>query len=619
METADRNRFPFKKFLVLSVLVPLVFLGAAECLCRLFSDPTPDPAGTPRLFEPSGDGRALKVRAAWLSTFHPLEIAKEKPDDTVRILCLGGSSTYGFPFGRESAFPRWLQELLEHSHPEKRWEVLNLGGMSYGSRRILALMPELLSLDPDVVLLYSGHNEFVERAHAPAAPGRPLRRLADQSRLVQVLRAGISRQGPRSHPEGPEVYREPMVLTTEAERNEVVAAFGRNYRAILESCRTKGVAAIAATVPSSLGDWRPDGSRRSGTGDEAPWQKHYDAGGELLAKGDAEDALAELDAAAAIDPTHALLQFLRGQCLLELERHAEARTACQLARDHDAAPQRALSAINDAIRSAARDAGVRLVDCAKRFEDESDHGIVGKKLIEDYVHPTLLGHRIIAAELYGPILEALPRLGLKAKPRDGALAYLSSLEVPEPRGTDQAAFFYNLGLKFINQRNWEKVLEVNQKAVESDPNHALAYNNLGRGYQELGQPGKALECFQTAVRLRPDLAGVRRNLGAVLQALKETEQAIAALRKAVELRPDDPYAHYLLAISMADTERMDQAIAHYQEAIRIKPDYFEALANLGLACALTGRNDQARDAWQKALRIRPNDPVVKEWVNKLER
>jgi len=618
MEAADRKRFPLKKFLVLSVLVPLVLLGAAECLCRLFTDPTAGPAGSAGLFEPTGDDRTLKVRAAWFSTFHPLEFAKEKPEGVVRVLCLGGSSTYGFPFGRETAFPRWLQELLEHSHPEKRWEVLNLGGMSYGSRRILALMPELLSLGPDAVLLYAGHNEFIERVHAPAAQSSSLRRLAERSRLIQVLRRGIRRQGPRSSPGGPEVYRETLVLTTEVQRDEAVAAFSRNYRAILESCKTKGVIAISATVPSSLGDWRPDRSRRFGTRDEALWQKHYDAGDELQTKGEAERALTELDAAAAIDPTHALLQFLRGQCLLKLGRHAEARTALQLARDHDAAPQRALSAINDAIRSAAQGAGAGLVDCAERFEEESDHGIVGKKLIEDYVHPTLLGHRIIATELYGSLIKALAGPGLEAKSRDDALAYLSSLAEPEPRGSDQEAIFYNLGLKFINQRNWEKVVEVNQKAIESDPNHALAYNNLGRGHQELGQPEKALKCFQTAVRLRPDLAGVQRNLGAVLQALKETEKAIAALQKALELRADDPYAHYLLAISMAEMERMDEAIAHYEEAIRLKPDYFEALANLGLACALAGQNDQARDAWQKALGIRPNDPVVKEWMSKLE-
>jgi tetratricopeptide (TPR) repeat protein len=615
-----KNNLPcrFRKFLVLSLLVPVLLLAAVEGLCRLLFGQTELADRQLRVFEPSADGRLLVTKQGCLSAFHPLRIEAMKGEGTVRILCLGGSSTYGFPFGREAAFPRWLSDLLEHYHPNTRWEVLNLGAMSYGSRRILALVPEFLSLSPAAIVIYAGHNEFVDRPDA--ALGQAYGRLdwPDRLRLVQVLRQALSRAGDKDRAVDPEVYRETVVLETEEERERVVAAFRRNYEMVLRACKAKGVPVIASTVPSCLLDWRPDRSKRFRSGQGEAWSRHYEKGTQLLGQQALKDALAEFDAAAAIDPTYALLQYMRGECLSELGRYDEAKEAFELARDYDASPQRALRSINEAIRSAAEQVGACLVDFVDLFEQGSEHRLIGKKLVEDYVHPTILGHQTIAVEFYFGLARVLDLPVPVQASEESALNYLASLKKPEPAGADRAAFFYNLGLKFINQGNWPKVVEVNQQAVRCDPSHALAYNNLGRGYQQLGQWEEALDCFRKAAQLRPDMAGIHRNLGTAFQALKRQQEAIGAFRRAVQLRVDDPSAHYLLAISLADVGQMEDAIAEYETAVRLKPDYFEAQANLGLAYALTGQKDQARNAWKKALGMRPEDSVVKEWLRKLD-
>ncbi|MEZ5362267.1 MAG: hypothetical protein R2748_07970 [Bryobacterales bacterium] len=42
-------------------------------------------------------------------------------------------------------------------------EVINAGGVSYASYRVAAVMEELAQYEPDAFLIYSGHNEFLER------------------------------------------------------------------------------------------------------------------------------------------------------------------------------------------------------------------------------------------------------------------------------------------------------------------------------------------------------------------------------------------------------------------------------------------------------------------------
>lgn len=597
------QKLPIKKILCLSILLPAVILFVVEGTCRILR---PVESGAYRIFE--REGHELAVRPEYQGAFHALRFAEQTPEGTLRILCLGGSSAYGFPFGQETAFAHWLQQLLEVCQPQKRWEVLNLGAMSYGSSRILGLMPEFLRLKPDVILLYAGHNEFVERTHATAGSG------PEGLRVVQLLRARLGRNNQPAN--SAEVYRETVHLSSEKERDTTIARFRENYRQIIAIAQAAHVPIIVSTMPSSLKDWKPDGSEFFRLKDQKSGKEKFARACKLMDSGEMEEALTLFTVIEKLDPTCADLHFRKGRCLYQLGRFEEAGKAFILARDNDASPQRALSSINEAILDAANSAKVPCIRGVHLFEAHSENGITGKTLIEDYVHPTLAGHRLLAVEFY---LAIHTQLKLDGEPvREQLLALLSRLPEPTPSGPGRASFFYNLGLKFINQENWQKVIETNQQAVQFDPSHALAYNNLGRGYQQTGKLEQALECFQKAAALRPDIAGIHRNLASLFQALGSLSKAEAAAETAVKLNSEDPVAHYLLATILAAREQTKEAIKHYESAARLRPDYFEARANLGLAYALMGQQAKARSAWKEALEIRPGEPVVSDWLSKLK-
>jgi hypothetical protein len=88
------------------------------------------------------------------------EVVVPKPPGTTRIVCLGGSTTYGggVPDYRLS-YPNLLQTLLrEHLRPEI--EVINAGVPGYSSlESLINLQLRVLEFDPDLVLIYHGINE----------------------------------------------------------------------------------------------------------------------------------------------------------------------------------------------------------------------------------------------------------------------------------------------------------------------------------------------------------------------------------------------------------------------------------------------------------------------------
>ena len=90
----------------------------------------------------------------------PERFAIEKSANTYRILCLGGSTTAGFPFDGHVPFPQQLRFLLRQTDPQTRFEVLNLGISAVNSFTFVDLLPELFDMQPDAVLIYMGHNEF---------------------------------------------------------------------------------------------------------------------------------------------------------------------------------------------------------------------------------------------------------------------------------------------------------------------------------------------------------------------------------------------------------------------------------------------------------------------------
>lgn len=83
-----------------------------------------------------------------------------KGKKTKRIFCLGESTMAGFPYEFFATAPSFMLDRLKILLPEYNIEVVNIGLSAVGTFVVQDFMDELLSYEPDLFIVYVGHNEF---------------------------------------------------------------------------------------------------------------------------------------------------------------------------------------------------------------------------------------------------------------------------------------------------------------------------------------------------------------------------------------------------------------------------------------------------------------------------
>ncbi len=113
--------------------------------------------------------------------FRNEEIMIEKPDDTYRIIAIGGSTTYGFGVDADQTWAVQLETILHDDHDLKHIEVINSAAMGYTTwNNLTNLAFRLLDLDPDLIIIYHSTNDAKSRwIHPDCFDGQtPIRGLA---------------------------------------------------------------------------------------------------------------------------------------------------------------------------------------------------------------------------------------------------------------------------------------------------------------------------------------------------------------------------------------------------------------------------------------------------------
>ena len=177
--------------------------------------------------------------------------------DTFRIFLFGGSNTQGFPAVR-------LERVLELIDPSRDYEVVNLGREGYGSGRVAILLEQSLAYEPDLCVVYSGHNEFIEagfRQDVEAArddlAGR-LQPVLAELRSFRALERVATGQVSSGTEEGKSEERPPpedwvgeyekFAEQTYAETLARLELYRENLTAMDRACREAGVRILFSTI-----------------------------------------------------------------------------------------------------------------------------------------------------------------------------------------------------------------------------------------------------------------------------------------------------------------------------------------------------------------------------------
>jgi tetratricopeptide (TPR) repeat protein len=614
---------------------------------------------------PDGSTRLVTARTK-LDYFNHQEFEASKPtDSTFRVFCLGGSTTHGRPYDDKTSFCGWLRALLPNADPSRRWELINAGGVSYASYRVAKLMEELIRYEPDLFVVYCGHNEFLERRTyasilEASETGLAVRGLLSRTRTFTVIRrvmnpdagtgAPVAREDRAwlpgevdtilEHTIGPEAYHRDDGL-----RQQVLAHYRYNLARMVRIARSAGVDIVFVTCASNLGDCSPFKSEHGdGLGDLGleRWESLFEQAARASENGEWAGALEALDEAASLDDRHAHLHFRRGEALRALGRMDEAKAAFGRARDEDVCPLRALTSMRDIVLEVARDHEAPVVDFVDYVARHSEHGIPGDGLFLDHVHPTIEGNRLLALEVF----DALVRRDLVHPTAEWGEAALAAVVAEVEGGLDREAHaiaLRNLSMVLgwagkddeahrmamraleLNEddvptflhagRNAEKLghledaIDYYRRALAIDPNYAHAHFALGDVFAAQGKLERAVASYREAVRLKPDFAEVHTNLGNALADLGRSDEAIAEYEWALRIWPDHAGTHCNLAIEFKSIGKVEKSVRHYRAAIASDPALAQAHYGLAGALAMLGKPNEALDSYRETSRLDPANPA----------
>ncbi len=168
----------------------------------------------------------------------------------------------------------------------------------------------------------------------------------------------------------------------------------------------------------------------------------------------------------------------------------------------------------------------------------------------------------------------------------------------------------NLSNAYINSGMAGKAIEPLKKAIELNPESAIAYSNLGFAYTIIQQYKKGIEFGQKAVQLDSTFQLAKNNLNWALTEQNKLLQAIAEVEKTPEdKRNTDFYIQY--GLQYLKLQDYDKSIEIWNKIFVTDPKNSAALINIGVAYMSKSEYGNAIKSFQKAVDANANDQLAK--------
>lgn len=350
----------------------------------------------------------------------PRPFVEPRHTNSLRVVIVGGSTVQGYPHPRRLTSSSYLQSMLGDALPQRRVEVFNLGITAISSFAVARVVEDAMELKPDIVVVYTGHNEIygVYGAASLNQGGASIwvKKLyynimqwgitALVNRVIQLFNSSSRDSPPTSllnvmAAAGSVVPEDPR--RKDAERN-----LRSNLRDIIDVSQENDVSLLLCTVASNERGFAPSYAEPLiDTGSLNMWKEMIADGNTAYKEKRFNIALSHFENALRLDPQNAWSHFQMGRCLEMLGNKTSARNAYLRARDMDPAPWRASSAINQVIRETAQVKGITLVDGEVLFTKYGSSAGIGWDLMDDHVHPSAQGQILLARELAESVVDLL--------------------------------------------------------------------------------------------------------------------------------------------------------------------------------------------------------------------
>ncbi|MBI3006328.1 MAG: hypothetical protein HYY49_13100 [Ignavibacteriales bacterium] len=339
----------------------------------------------------------------------------QKPEGTIRIFSLGGSTTVGFPYGFVGSFSTFLRERLQKLFPEKNIEIINLGMTATNSYTVNDIANELFEFQPDLLIVYDGHNEFYGALGISSVEtlGGSRWMIKTYLQLVHlrlfhfiknIIRSVVFSFSADSALLDAGTMMERLALGQyvpygSPQYSLCLKNFERNLSELVEQCAKHKVPLVLGTQASNLRNRKPFVSNfdpEVTAENREKFLRFLSTADEHVRSGRFLQALSACDSAISIDSLRADAHFLKAQCLDTLRRKHEAKAHYIRATDFDQLRFRASTDFNKIIRDRANGKSVFVADVETAFAASSPDSIAGKELFLEHLHPRLYGNFLLA-------------------------------------------------------------------------------------------------------------------------------------------------------------------------------------------------------------------------------
>lgn len=636
-------------FTFILVLLPFALLLITECSLRLF-----DYGGNLDLVVRRTVGgrefftinRAVGKRyfagtVAVIPEPHEDNFTVVKSPGTKRVFCLGESTMEGFPYEFNATAPSFLKDRLRTLYPGSPVEVINVGLSAVGSWVVKDFIREVLAYQPDLIVVYVGHNEFYG-AYGPgsivAVRGGPwLTRISIallRFRTYLLLRDAYIRIGTafgRKAAPGDATLMQQVVGTGEIPYGSETYRRGleiyrRNLNDIISSAQSSGVPIMFSALVSNLRDQPPFTSIFSPATDASRrhlWEGSIADGDSALARGDIPRAIESYRRGTELDTVNADGFYRLGKALADAGRYDDALRAFIRAKDEDALRFRATEEFQEALFDVCRERGVPVSRVDTAFSAASPHGIIGHELIVEHLHPDIAGY-FLMAKTWAADIRAGRLLGPEPP---GAVTLPDSAYMDSSAVT---AFDEELGrIKTgLIMRHWPFTHgKVNTSFTPGDSvqaivyaylRHTLAWSDaryaLAAYYGRHAQFGLARRECLAVWRVIPFSFQPLLKLADCFSDEGKTHEAEAAYERCIGVQ-DNPFARMKLGLMMLQEERASDAAREIEAGFAVNGKDAGSLPVagtatgrylLGVAYAKLGKFGEAKDNLRKALAIQPD-------------
>ncbi|MGB5178859.1 MAG: tetratricopeptide repeat protein [Gammaproteobacteria bacterium] len=539
----------------------------------------------------------------------PMPFPEHKAPGTFRVFVQGGSTAAGWPYGYGASLGGMLQHRLQATFPQRNIEVIDTAMIAVNSYTVLDFADEIIAQQPDAVLIYAGHNEFLgilgvgsvvsagrarsvvlawlalhelrlfqllERAYTVATAWLPSGEEAtDESRGTLMHRIVGERHIPLDSP----LYRRGM------------AQFQGNLAALLERYRQAGVPVFIGTLASNEKGLEPFISALAAETDEAAWRRHYEMAVEAAREGATEQARGALEAIVAEDDTAAAGYFALAQVLESQGDYSRARQAYLAAKDRDQLRFRAPEAFNAIIRDVAAQHGARVVEVQARLLQAAGHCIIGDDLMLEHLHPNLEGYSLLADAYYAALREAdMIGSGGQAMPAQQAWNAIPVTEVDRLRGTYEIMHL---------KADWPF------RASYTEPDYPVRSTVIER---------LAYDYFKAKITWPEAM----KRLWAHYRLTRNKPAAARVAALLATIYPYETTLQYKAGELALEAGRPEEAVPLLRRALQNAPGETSYLIALNRACQALGDDSCSRETLQRLRELAPGHPEVEALIGALE-